>query len=85
MHEIEETLKQVRLKDADENDGLDVERKTTESGESPCDLPPTTSVHQCISAANPPVIIHCSGEFFFYQKNIKFLKKMAEKKFKLFF
>ncbi|KAL7050192.1 hypothetical protein ACKWTF_003982 [Chironomus riparius] len=62
LHEIEETLKQVRLKDADENGGLDGERKNYENGESPCDLPPSTSVHQCISAANPPIIIHCSGE-----------------------
>lgn len=61
LHEIEETLKQVRLKDADENGGLDGERKNYENGESPCELPPTTSVHQCISAANPPIIIHCSG------------------------
>jgi tyrosine-protein phosphatase non-receptor type 4 len=61
LHEIEETLKQVRLKDADENGGLDGERKNYENGESPCDLPPSTSVHQCISAANPPIIIHCSG------------------------
>jgi tyrosine-protein phosphatase non-receptor type 4 len=62
LHEIEETLKQVRLKDADENGGLDGERKNYENGESPCDLPPSTSVHQCISAANPPIIIHCSGK-----------------------
>lgn len=62
LHEIEATLKQVRLKDADENGGLDGERKNYENGESPCDLPPSTSVHQCISAANPPIIIHCSGK-----------------------
>lgn len=61
LHEIEATLKQVKLKDADENEGLDGERKNYENGESPCDLPPSTSVHQCISAANPPIIIHCSA------------------------
>lgn len=61
LQEIEATLKQVKLKDADENGGLDGERKNYENGESPCDLPPSTSVHQCISAANPPIIIHCSA------------------------
>ena len=59
LQEIEATLKQVKLKDADENGGIDGERPT--DGESPCDLPASTSVHQCISAANPPIIIHCSA------------------------
>lgn len=61
LQEIEATLKQVKLKDADENGGLNGERINYENGESPCDLPPSTSVHQCISAANPPIIIHCSA------------------------
>lgn len=56
LQEIEATLKQVKLKDADENGGLDGERKNYENGESPCDLPPSTSVHQCIAAANPPIM-----------------------------
>jgi tyrosine-protein phosphatase non-receptor type 4 len=63
LQEIEATLKQVRLKDADENGGIDGERRCMENGngESPCDLPASTSVHQCISAANPPIVVHCSG------------------------
>lgn len=64
LQEIEESLKQVRLLDADA-DGVDElglgERKCIVSdGESPEDEIPT-SVHQCISAANPPVIVHCSA------------------------
>lgn len=65
LQEIEESLKQVRLLDADADDsgGLEMgERKCMASnGETPEDEIPTTSVHQCISAANPPVIVHCSA------------------------
>lgn len=61
LQEIEATLKQVKLKDADENGGIDGERRCMENGESPCDLPASTSVHQCISAANPPIVVHCSA------------------------
>ncbi|XP_037939392.1 tyrosine-protein phosphatase non-receptor type 4 isoform X2 [Teleopsis dalmanni] len=65
LQEIEESLKQVRLldADADENGGLMTERKCAASnGVTPEDeTPVSTSVHQCISAANPPVIVHCSA------------------------
>ncbi|KAI9587791.1 tyrosine-protein phosphatase non-receptor type 4 isoform X1 [Glossina fuscipes] len=65
LQEIEESLKQVRLldADADENGGLMGERKCAASnGATPEDeTPVSTSVHQCISAANPPVIVHCSA------------------------
>ncbi|XP_037818072.1 tyrosine-protein phosphatase non-receptor type 4 isoform X1 [Lucilia sericata] len=65
LQEIEESLKQVRLldADADENGGLMSERKCAASnGVTPEDeTPVSTSVHQCISAANPPVIVHCSA------------------------
>ncbi|EDW76939.1 uncharacterized protein Dwil_GK13061 [Drosophila willistoni] len=65
LQEIEESLKQVRLldADADENGGLMSERKCAASnGATPEDeTPVSTSVHQCISAANPPVIVHCSA------------------------
>lgn len=65
LQEIEESLKQVRLldADADENGGLMIERKCAASnGVTPEDeTPVSTSVHQCISAANPPVIVHCSA------------------------
>ncbi|XP_036337770.1 tyrosine-protein phosphatase non-receptor type 4 isoform X1 [Rhagoletis pomonella] len=65
LQEIEESLKQVRLldADADENGGLMSERKCAASnGVTPEDENPvSTSVHQCISAANPPVIVHCSA------------------------
>nr|AAO25010.1 LD27491p [Drosophila melanogaster] len=67
LQEIEESLKQVRLMDADadadENGGLMRERKCAASnGATPEDeTPVSTSVHQCISAANPPVIVHCSA------------------------
>ncbi|XP_059217198.1 tyrosine-protein phosphatase non-receptor type 3 isoform X3 [Stomoxys calcitrans] len=65
LQEIEESLKQVRLMDADadENGGIMGERKCAASnGVTPEDeTPVSTSVHQCISAANPPVIVHCSA------------------------
>ncbi|XP_054735704.1 tyrosine-protein phosphatase non-receptor type 4 isoform X1 [Anastrepha obliqua] len=65
LQEIEESLKQVRMldADADENGGLMSERKCAASnGVTPEDENPVaTSVHQCISAANPPVIVHCSA------------------------
>lgn len=34
-----------------------------EAGQSPeeIDLPPSTSIHQFISAANPPIVVHCSA------------------------
>lgn len=63
LQEIEESLKQVRLLDADAENGLSGERKCMASnGVTPEDeIPVSTSVHQCISAANPPVIVHCSA------------------------
>ncbi|KAH8297751.1 hypothetical protein KR054_008585 [Drosophila jambulina] len=67
LQEIEENLKQMRLMNADaeddENGGLMRERKCAASnGATPEDeTPVSTSVHQCISAANPPVIVHCSA------------------------
>ncbi|XP_075164725.1 protein tyrosine phosphatase Meg isoform X1 [Haematobia irritans] len=65
LQEIEESLKQVRLldADADENGGIMSERKCAASnGVTPEDeTPVSTSIHQCISAANPPVIVHCSA------------------------
>lgn len=64
LQEIEESLKQVRLldADADENGEVGGERKCILSdGETPDDEMGSTSAHQCISAANPPVIVHCSA------------------------
>ncbi|GAB0093372.1 hypothetical protein DMENIID0001_084660 [Sergentomyia squamirostris] len=64
LQEIEASLRQVRLMDADaEENGVDFERKSATGidDDSPDDIPPSTSVHQYISAANPPVIVHCSA------------------------
>ncbi|XP_059613922.1 tyrosine-protein phosphatase non-receptor type 4 isoform X1 [Phlebotomus argentipes] len=63
LQEIEASLRQVRLMDADEN-GVDICERKSATGiddDSPDDIPPSTSVHQYISAANPPVIVHCSA------------------------
>lgn len=41
-----------------------LETETEEdAGQSPeeIDLPPSTSIHQFISAANPPIVVHCSA------------------------
>ncbi|XP_058055013.1 tyrosine-protein phosphatase non-receptor type 4 [Anopheles bellator] len=62
--EIEACLKNVKLRSVDENGGLDnSERRVlhTDSDESPSDMPSSTSVHQYISASNPPIIVHCSA------------------------
>lgn len=64
LQEIEASLKNVKLRTMDENGGLDLaERRLvhTDSDESPNDMPSSTSVHQYISAANPPIIVHCSA------------------------
>ncbi|XP_058830925.1 tyrosine-protein phosphatase non-receptor type 4 [Topomyia yanbarensis] len=64
LQEIEASLKNVKLRTMDENGGLDMsERRVvhTDSDESPNDMPSSTSVHQYISAANPPIIVHCSA------------------------
>ncbi|XP_055609256.1 tyrosine-protein phosphatase non-receptor type 4 [Uranotaenia lowii] len=64
LQEIEASLKNVKLRTMDENGGLDhSERRIvhTDSDESPNDMPSSTSVHQYISAANPPIIVHCSA------------------------
>ncbi|XP_049290240.1 tyrosine-protein phosphatase non-receptor type 4 isoform X2 [Anopheles funestus] len=62
--EIEASLKNVKLRNVDENGGLDnSERRIvhTDSDDSPNDMPSSTSVHQYISASNPPIIVHCSA------------------------
>ncbi|XP_035910258.1 tyrosine-protein phosphatase non-receptor type 4 [Anopheles stephensi] len=62
--EIEASLKNVKLRSVDENGGLDnSERRIvhTDSDDSPNDMPSSTSVHQYISASNPPIIVHCSA------------------------
>ncbi|XP_055688283.1 tyrosine-protein phosphatase non-receptor type 4 [Lutzomyia longipalpis] len=65
LQEIEASLRQVRLMDADaEENGVDICERKSATGiddDSPDDIPPSTSVHQYISAANPPVIVHCSA------------------------
>ncbi|XP_055382122.1 tyrosine-protein phosphatase non-receptor type 4 isoform X2 [Condylostylus longicornis] len=65
LKEVEESMKQVKIQDADADSdtGLEGERKGMASnGETPEDeTPVSTSVHQVISAANPPVIVHCSA------------------------
>lgn len=60
LQEIEASLKQVRLIDADENDDSDIAERKSHGDDSPesLDIPSSTSVHQYISAANPPVIVH---------------------------
>uniref|UniRef100_A0A182KA26 protein-tyrosine-phosphatase n=1 Tax=Anopheles christyi TaxID=43041 RepID=A0A182KA26_9DIPT len=62
--EIEASLKNVKLRSVDDNGGLDnSERRIihTDSDDSPNDMPSSTSVHQYISASNPPIIVHCSA------------------------
>ncbi|KXJ78617.1 hypothetical protein RP20_CCG004101 [Aedes albopictus] len=64
LQEIEASLKNVKLRTMDENGGLDSSERRivhTDSDESPNDMPSSTSVHQYISAANPPIIVHCSA------------------------
>lgn len=64
LHEIEASLKNVKLRTMDENGGLDLSERRmvhTDSDDSPNDMPSSTSVHQYISAANPPIIVHCSA------------------------
>lgn len=70
LQEIDNSLKQMRLHDADDdtvddnvNDKQTLAVNSDDSGESPeeIDLPPSTSIHQYISAANPPIVVHCSA------------------------
>lgn len=64
LQEIEASLKNVKLRTMDENGGLDLSERraaNTDSDDSPNDMPSSTSVHQYISAANPPIIVHCSA------------------------
>lgn len=76
LQEIDHSLKQMRMHssggdnneddddDIDDDDGdRNVAVNSDDSGESPeeIDLPPSTSIHQFISAANPPIIVHCSA------------------------
>lgn len=64
LEEIDLSLKQMRLLGTDHNDGNELPCGLgSEDGESPEELilPPSTSIHQYMSAANPPVIIHCSA------------------------
>ncbi|XP_053682953.1 tyrosine-protein phosphatase non-receptor type 4 [Sabethes cyaneus] len=64
LQEIEASLKNVKLRTMDDNGGLDMSERRivhTDSDESPNDMPSSTSVHQYISAANPPIIVHCSA------------------------
>lgn len=64
LQEIEASLKNVKLRTMDDNGGLDSSERRivhTDSDESPNDMPSSTSVHQYISAANPPIIVHCSA------------------------
>lgn len=74
LQEIDHSLKQMRLLDVDADDNSNIDERRSikmtempnssdESGESPeeIDLPPSTSIHQYISAANPPIIVHCSS------------------------
>lgn len=58
---------EVNGNDHFENGAIDIGESETilisSDGESPEEivLPPSTSIHQYISAANPPVIVHCSA------------------------
>lgn len=64
LEEIDLSLKHMRLMGSDRNgDGELPCGLRSEDGESPEELilPPSTSIHQYMSAANPPVIIHCSA------------------------
>lgn len=64
LQEIDHSLKQMRLLDDDDDeDRNNLAVNSDDSGESPeeIDLPPSTSIHQFISAANPPIVVHCSA------------------------
>lgn len=64
LEEIDLSLKHMRLLGTDHGDGNELPSGLgSEDGESPEELilPPSTSIHQYMSAANPPVIIHCSA------------------------
>ena len=91
LQEIDASLKQMRLIDANDSSGgessvtanknsdsevhdsqtntstrilsIGTALNSDDSGESPeeIDLPPSTSIHQYMSAANPPIIVHCSA------------------------
>lgn len=64
LQEIDHSLKQMRLLDDDDDeDRNNLAVNSDDSGESPeeIDLPPSTSIHQYISAANPPIVVHCSA------------------------
>lgn len=69
LQEIDNSLAKLRLMDDDETEMVEDGHncngngRFTEAGESPeeIDLPPSTSIHQFISAANPPIIVHCSA------------------------
>ncbi len=64
LEEIDLSLKHMRLMDSERNGDSELPCGLgSEDGESPEELilPPSTSIHQYMSAANPPVIIHCSA------------------------
>lgn len=47
LSEIETSMKNVKLRDADENGDISERRCiTSDNDESPCDMPSSTSVHQ---------------------------------------
>lgn len=62
LEEIDLSLKRMRLLATDQDDGSELPSGLgSDSGESPEELPASMSIHQALSAANPPVIIHCSA------------------------
>ncbi|XP_037034336.1 tyrosine-protein phosphatase non-receptor type 4-like isoform X2 [Bradysia coprophila] len=64
LEEIDLSLKHMRLMGSDRCGDSELPCGIgSEDGESPEELvlPPSTSIHQYMSAANPPVIIHCSA------------------------
>lgn len=66
LQEIDNSLAKMRLMDDDEEENAEATSAAGDQGaslESPADidLRTSTSIHQFISAANPPIIVHCSA------------------------
>lgn len=70
LQEIDNSLAKMRLMDDDDEDNDEMVRDKADEGEGKCgssenpldnDLPTSTSIHQFISAANPPIVVHCSA------------------------
>lgn len=62
LQEIDQSLKQLQLNDVDGSDSSmerPVVKKDCIKRNDKIDSPLYTSAHQFISAANPPIIVHC--------------------------